>query len=119
MRMCLLLCVLEICFPLLASAPDGAVAFNYTIPGPPSLDMQRIVKCTAVSSVVLRESESIKDLGRGTLLLVFLPDHSQTQTLVNASRTPISRADHVIPIAKDFPERLTEAPTHSHFVTGG
>jgi hypothetical protein len=37
--------------------------------------------------------------------------------LVNASLTPISPADHGVPIAKDFPERLTEVPTHSHFVT--
>jgi hypothetical protein len=68
MRIFLLVCLLEICFPALASDTGGELGYTYTIPGPHRVDVRKTLKCSAMASVVLREGEAIRDLGKGTLV---------------------------------------------------
>jgi hypothetical protein len=68
MRIFLLVCLLEICFPTFASNAGGELGYTYTIPGPHRADVRKALKCSAIASVVLREGEAIQHLNKGTLV---------------------------------------------------
>lgn len=73
MKTLVLVFAIVMCFPISGGEPEGGMLHTYLLREPHPLDLQKMVRCAAVSSATLREGEFIEDLGKGTLLAQVKP----------------------------------------------